>query len=108
MAAGMRYRTLDISLGMFFAALFFIQPAYSEDDPAKRQAYYGETHLHTSWSFDAYIFGDTMPARHNLSNRYLISCATGREPDGQSFAPPCRQAGHLDLPRRRLGQGIRT
>ena len=27
--------------------------------PAERQAFYGETHLHTSWSFDAFIFGDT-------------------------------------------------
>lgn len=25
----------------------------------ERNAYYGETHLHTSWSFDAFIFGDT-------------------------------------------------
>ena len=24
-----------------------------------RQAYYGETHVHTGWSFDAYIFGNT-------------------------------------------------
>jgi hypothetical protein len=28
-------------------------------DPADREVFYGETHLHTSWSFDAYIFGDT-------------------------------------------------
>ena len=25
-----------------------------------RDAYFGETHVHTSWSFDAYIFGNTM------------------------------------------------
>ena len=30
----------------------------SEKNP-DRQAYYGETHVHTSWSFDAYIFGNT-------------------------------------------------
>ena len=24
-----------------------------------RNAYYGETHVHTSWSFDAYVFGNT-------------------------------------------------
>lgn len=23
-----------------------------------RHAYFGETHVHTSWSFDAYIFGN--------------------------------------------------
>lgn len=27
-------------------------------DPSDRQAYFGETHVHTSWSFDAYIFGN--------------------------------------------------
>ncbi len=27
-------------------------------DPADRQAFFGETHVHTSWSFDAYIFGN--------------------------------------------------
>ena len=25
----------------------------------EREAYFGETHVHTSWSFDAYIFGNT-------------------------------------------------
>jgi len=59
MVAKIRYRTLEISLGIFLSVLFFVQPLYAEDDPAKRQAFYGETHLHTSWSFDAYIFGDT-------------------------------------------------
>jgi len=28
-------------------------------NPADRKAYFGETHVHTSWSFDAYIFGNT-------------------------------------------------
>lgn len=27
-------------------------------DAAERKAYFGETHVHTSWSFDAYIFGN--------------------------------------------------
>lgn len=27
-------------------------------DPSARNAYFGETHVHTSWSFDAYIFGN--------------------------------------------------
>ena len=26
---------------------------------AEREAYFGETHIHTSWSFDAYIYGNT-------------------------------------------------
>src|SRR5262245_13135090 len=26
----------------------------------EREAYFGETHVHTSWSFDAYVFGNTV------------------------------------------------
>jgi hypothetical protein len=38
------------------AAFLLIQAtAYSQE----RQAYFGETHVHTGWSFDAYIFGNT-------------------------------------------------
>ena len=33
-------------------------PARVEQNP-EREAYFGETHIHTSWSFDAYIFGNT-------------------------------------------------
>lgn len=32
-------------------------PSFAALNP-EREAYYGETHLHTSWSFDAFIFGD--------------------------------------------------
>jgi len=34
-------------------------PASAQDNP-DRQAFFGETHVHTSWSFDAYIFGNTL------------------------------------------------
>jgi hypothetical protein len=34
-----------------------VSPALAEGGP-KREAFYGETHVHTSWSFDAYIFGN--------------------------------------------------
>jgi hypothetical protein len=34
-------------------------PASAQDNP-DRNAYFGETHVHTSWSFDAYIFGNTL------------------------------------------------
>ena len=33
-------------------------PARVERNP-EREAYFGETHVHTSWSFDAYVFGNT-------------------------------------------------
>jgi hypothetical protein len=32
--------------------------AMAERNP-ERKAYFGETHVHTSWSFDAYVFGNT-------------------------------------------------
>jgi hypothetical protein len=34
-------------------------PALAEPNP-ERNVYYGEQHVHTSWSFDAYAFGDTL------------------------------------------------
>ncbi|MGB0002767.1 MAG: DUF3604 domain-containing protein [Candidatus Acidiferrales bacterium] len=33
-------------------------PARVAQNP-EREAYFGETHVHTSWSFDAYVFGNT-------------------------------------------------
>jgi hypothetical protein len=32
-------------------------PASAQRNP-ERDAFFGETHVHTSWSFDAYIFGN--------------------------------------------------
>ncbi|HWK63292.1 MAG TPA: DUF3604 domain-containing protein [Rhizobiaceae bacterium] len=37
------------------ATLLFLSPTHAQE----RQAYFGETHVHTGWSFDAYIFGNT-------------------------------------------------
>src|SRR5882724_2956178 len=34
-------------------------PASAQKNP-QRDAFFGETHVHTSWSFDAYIFGNTI------------------------------------------------
>ena len=41
-------------LGSVASAMFFLA-ANAQD----RDAFFGETHVHTSWSFDAYIFGNT-------------------------------------------------
>ncbi len=35
-----------------------VLPARVDRNP-EREAYFGETHIHTSWSFDAYIYGNT-------------------------------------------------
>jgi hypothetical protein len=40
------------------AVLFSARPTRVERNP-EREAYFGETHVHTSWSFDAYIYGNT-------------------------------------------------
>ena len=45
-------RIVALTAAMAFPAMADAQ------DAAKRQAYFGETHVHTSWSFDAYIFGN--------------------------------------------------
>lgn len=45
--------TLSIGLAGLLSA-----PASAQRNP-ERDAYFGETHVHTGWSFDAYIFGNT-------------------------------------------------
>jgi hypothetical protein len=42
-----------VALGLMAA------PALAQGNP-EREAFFGETHVHTGWSFDAYIFGNTM------------------------------------------------
>ena len=34
-------------------------PAHAQRDP-ERNAYFGETHVHTSWSLDAWLFGNRL------------------------------------------------
>jgi len=38
--------------------LFFFVNAAQAQNPSDRNAYFGETHLHTSWSLDAWVFGN--------------------------------------------------
>ena len=45
-----------LSMGL---AVGSASPAFAEKNPP-RDAYFGETHVHTSWSFDAFIFGNHM------------------------------------------------
>ena len=45
-------------------------PAHAEKNPL-RNAYFGETHLHTSWSFDAFVFG-TMHAGPEEAYQYAL------------------------------------
>ncbi len=45
---------LGFGIGAFAAS-----PGAAQGNP-ERNAYFGQTHVHTSWSFDAYVFGNTI------------------------------------------------
>jgi hypothetical protein len=55
-------------IGLWTAVLLagsaLASPAFAQDSGPDRKAYFGETHVHTGWSFDAFIFGNhkTSPA----------------------------------------------
>ena len=61
----MKKTALTIAAAAFLSAAVFPAASDAAEKTGKiphnpeREAYYGETHLHTSWSFDAYIFGNT-------------------------------------------------
>ncbi len=44
--------------GLLFLAIPVAFSASAQGNP-EREAWFGETHVHTSWSFDAFIFGNT-------------------------------------------------
>ena len=43
----------------FGLGLFATSPGSAQGNP-ERNVYFGQTHVHTSWSFDAYVFGNTI------------------------------------------------
>src|SRR3990172_9800680 len=43
----------------FLGTIVAASPAFSQMNPG-RNVYFGEQHVHTSWSFDAFAFGDTV------------------------------------------------
>ena len=49
---------LNLGLAVGATVALSILPASAQKNPL-REAYFGETHIHTSWSFDAYVFGNT-------------------------------------------------
>ena len=51
---------LLLATSVITCSLYAFGPhAWAQGNP-DRDAFFGETHVHTSWSFDAYIFGNTM------------------------------------------------
>lgn len=47
-------------LGALLLSTAAIPFGASAQDAVERNAYFGQTHQHTSWSFDAYVFGNTL------------------------------------------------
>ena len=56
------------SLLLASTLLLAMTGAAGADGNPDRQAFYGETHVHTSWSFDAYIFGNTVTGPEDALN----------------------------------------
>jgi Protein of unknown function (DUF3604) len=61
----MRFRRRGVLRALLGAGLVILTaaPTFAQETP-QRDVFFGETHVHTSWSFDAYIFGNhiTSPA----------------------------------------------
>src|SRR5215510_3484275 len=55
----MRFELRAVAAALLGAGLSGVTalPVHADKNPL-RDAYFGETHVHTSWSFDAYIFGN--------------------------------------------------
>ncbi len=58
------HRRARSALALAVALVFGAAPAFAQKPNPLREAYFGEQHVHTSWSFDAFIFGNmkTTPA----------------------------------------------
>ncbi len=51
-------------------------PAHAQQNPM-RDVFFGETHIHTSWSFDAFVFGQCTPVpRRRISSRSASRSST--------------------------------
>ena len=51
-------RTRQLLQAAALVVAFVYPSVVLAQEPADRRAFFGETHVHTSWSFDAYIFGN--------------------------------------------------
>ncbi len=55
-SVGCGFMTTVLGLGLGALA---VSPTFAQGNP-ERNVYFGQTHVHTSWSFDAYVFGNTV------------------------------------------------
>jgi Protein of unknown function (DUF3604) len=59
MRGAMKLRNAAVA-SLMVATILAVAPALAQQKNPERNVYYGETHVHTSWSFDAFAFGDTV------------------------------------------------
>jgi hypothetical protein len=55
----MRVNLREITIGLLAVSCLAVMPAVAAPNP-DRDAYFGETHVHTSWSLDAWLFGNRL------------------------------------------------
>ena len=55
-SVGCGFATTALGFGLGILA---VSPSFAQGNP-ERNVYFGQTHVHTSWSFDAYVFGNTV------------------------------------------------
>ena len=58
----MKMKTPHLIAATLFCALHSAMPQAADVQPpnANNNVYFGDVHVHTSWSFDAYVFGNTL------------------------------------------------
>ena len=55
----MKLRTAaSVILTFAMSASLTVASAFAQEKNPERNAYFGETHIHTAWSFDAFVFGN--------------------------------------------------
>ena len=89
----MRAKTKPIAFIVLGFTLVMATAAVAQEKNPERNAYFGETHVHTSWSFDAWLFGDriTGPGRR-------LQVLQGRDDQGAA------RLRHQDRPRHWISQ----
>jgi Protein of unknown function (DUF3604) len=104
--AFLNHRGRIASLGI--VSIIFVSPAWAQSTAnPERNAYFGQTHQHTSWSLDAYIIGNTLagpddaykyaigqPIKHPAAN-YMVKI--GRPLDFEGVTDHSEYAGMLSL-----------
>jgi len=63
-----RHHAKAALLGAVLSGLM-MAPAVAQEKNPERNVYFGEQHVHTSWSFDAFAFGDSTCSMRSRSLR---------------------------------------